>query len=60
MKNNIIAVDDGIDDFVKKLRLLMVNRDLRTCMGEAAHEAMNQYSAKIIWDKWDMLLHEML
>lgn len=57
---NGFLVDDGIDDFVKKLRLLMVNRDLRTCMGEAAHEAMNQYSAKIIWDKWDMLLHEML
>ena len=52
--------DDGVDDFADKLKTLMENQELRVQMGQAARESMKQYSARKIWDTWEMLLRKVL
>lgn len=49
-------VDDGVEKLAKGLSKLMENQELRVTMGKVAHESMKQYSAPIIWDKWEKIL----
>lgn len=55
---NGMLVDDGVDDLAARLQMLMSNNEMRIKMGQAAHESMKQYSAKVIWDKWENLIVE--
>lgn len=55
---NGMLVDDGVDDLAAKLQMLMSNNEMRIKMGQAAHESMKQYSAKVIWDKWENVIAE--
>ncbi len=48
--------EDGIEDMADKLRQLMENRELRSQMGKAAHEAMKAYAPEKIWDQWEDLM----
>lgn len=48
--------DDSVDDFAKKLEILMENQALRIQMGRNAAQAMKKYSPQYIWDKWEDLL----
>lgn len=49
-------VEDSVEALAERLRKLMGNQELRTCMGKAAHLEMKQYSSEAVWDKWDKLI----
>lgn len=48
------------DQYSEKLEILMKDQELRVRMGKNAREYMNQYSAEIIWEKWESLLHRVI
>lgn len=53
---NGLLCDDGVEPLSKALEELMKNRTLRVDMGNKAKESMKQYSADIIWKKWEDLI----
>ena len=57
---NGFLVDDGIEDFAQKLKLLMNDDELRVKMGENARHSMEDFSSKIIYDKWEKLILDLL
>lgn len=58
--HNGYLVEDGIEPFAKALEKLMRNEELRKEMGRNAKKDMEQYSPKIIWDKWEKLIFEVV
>ena len=52
--------DDGVDAFADALSKLMSNQDLRIRMGRVAREKMQQYEPRVIWDKWEELLRNVV
>ena len=48
--------EDGVMPLVEKMDCLMADKMLRVKMGKAARESMKQYSADIIWSKWEALM----
>lgn len=58
IKNNVngfIIEENDIDDFSKKLMLLMSNSDLRIAMGKQARLDVQNYSKETIMQKWSTL-----
>lgn len=51
-------VDENIESFGNKLRILMDDSALRRKMGSAGRNAMRVYSPDRIWDQWERLLEE--
>lgn len=54
---NGFLCEDGIDDFAKKLKLLMNNPEMRKRMGENARESMKKFAPQKIWDQWEILIN---
>ena len=52
--------DDGEKPLEEKLERLMSDRTLRVTMGNAAREAMKQYSSELIWKKWEELIRKVV
>lgn len=48
--------DDLVDDLVKKIELLIKDKQLRIKIGKKAHEDMKNYAPEIIWDMWEEFL----
>lgn len=44
------------DEYMKKLEMLMQNKNLRIKMGTAARDSMKEYAPNIVWGKWEKLL----
>ena len=57
---NGYLVEDGIEPFAMALEKLMENETLRRTMGFNARKEMQQYSPKVIWDKWEKLIYEVV
>lgn len=57
---NGFLVEDGINDFAEKLKILMQNDELRMKMGENAKNSMKQFSPQIVYDKWERLIEELM
>ena len=55
-----ILCDDGADGLASALDKLMGNQQLRIEMGAAAKADMAEYAPQKIWDKWEMLLKELI
>lgn len=55
-----ILCDDGADSLASALDKLMGNQQLRIEMGAAAKADMAEYAPQKIWDKWEMLLKELI
>lgn len=55
-----ILCDDGVDGLASALDKLMSNQQLRIEMGAAAKADMAEYAPQKIWDKWEMLLKELI
>ena len=53
-----ILTEDGAEAFAAGLKKLMLNRDLRIKFSAGAKDAMKEYNAKAVWDKWEKLIHE--
>lgn len=56
---NGLLCEDGIEDFSKKLEILIQNPELRTKLGEKARESIKQYDPEAIWSQWDKLIQSM-
>lgn len=52
--------DDGVDSLADKMKVLMSDQLTRRTMGDAARNAMKQFKADHIWDKWSVLLNTVL
>ena len=50
--------DDGIEDFRKKLSILMMDTKLRVQMGQQARLSMSAYSPEKVWNQWEDLLKD--
>ena len=48
------------EDFALALSKLMENKDLRMQFGQQAKLTSKEYSADVVWQKWDDLLHQYL
>lgn len=59
-KDGFLIQNSNVDDFVDKLKLLMINYDLRQKMGEAAKEKSKSYKAKKIVKQWDELFKNLV
>ena len=59
-KETGILCDDGIESLANKLSLLIENSELRCELGRKAHNDMKQYSADIVWHKWENLISELV
>ena len=57
---NGFLVDDGIEDFASKLRILMADSNLRKRMGENAYESMKRFRPEKIWDQWEDVITRIL
>ena len=55
-----VLCDDGVENLANELSVLIENPSLRCKLGRQAHEDMKQYSADIIWDKWEKLICELV
>lgn len=53
---NGFLCEAGVEDFSKKLELLMSDANLRAKLGAQAREDMKQYAPEIIWNRWEELL----
>ena len=51
--NGFLAKD--VDDFAKKLKKLMSDKELRIKFGKNAHEDMKAYAPEVILNQWDEL-----
>ncbi len=52
--NGFLAED--LDDFAKKLKILMEDKELRIKFGSNAHKDMAAYAPEILMDEWEKLL----
>ena len=59
-KETGVLCDDGIESLADKLSLLIENSEMRYELGRKAHEDMRQYSADIVWNKWENLICELV
>lgn len=57
---NGFLVDDGIDDFVEKMKALMGNKDLCVQMGSNAMKSIGKFSPEIVFEQWELLIKEVL
>ena len=55
---NGILCEDGVEEFAKKLRMLMENSSLRKEIGKQARESVQKYSPKNVWTKWNSIINE--
>lgn len=55
---NGILCKDGAGPLGEALERMMVDQALRCRMGVAAHHDMKEYSADIVWEKWEQLIAE--
>ena len=53
-------VNDGIEDFADKLNILIKDKDLRIKFGKNAVIAMQKYSPKLVYDKWEIEINTIL
>lgn len=56
--NGFLAED--VDDFAKKLQILMEDKDLRIKFGANAHKDMAAYAPEILMDEWENLLKQIV
>ena len=56
--NGFLAKD--VDDFAKKLKILMQDKDLRIKFGANAHKDMAAYAPEILMDEWEKLLNQIV
>lgn len=52
--------DDGPEALAETLSKLIENTSLRSELGRQAHMDMKRYAAKIVWDKWEQLIKDMI
>lgn len=57
---NGFLVDDGVDSLAEAMAILMENKDLRVKLGKHAKMDMKQFAPKIIWDKWEQLINDVV
>ena len=57
---NGFLCEDGTDDFADKLKILMLDVELRKKMGQNARESMMQYAPEKIWNQWEALINEVV
>ena len=57
-QNGFLA--DDIDDFAKKLKTLMLDKELRIKMGIRAREDIKRFSSDSVIDKWEELLNSVV
>lgn len=56
--NGFLAED--VDDFAKKLKILMEDKELRIKFGANAHKDMAAYAPEILMDEWENLLNKIV
>ena len=56
--NGFLAED--VDDFAKKLKILMQDKELRIKFGTNAHQDMAAYAPEILMDEWEKLLNSIV
>ena len=49
-----------VDDFAAKLKLLMLNKDLRIKFGKNAREDMKEYAPEVLIEQWDNLFNSII
>ena len=52
--------ENGVKPFAEGLQKLMKDRELRSRMGQQAHNAMKQYAPESIWNQWENLLRNVV
>ena len=58
-EHNGFLVKD-VDDFAQKLKILMLDKNLRIKFGKNAHNDMKEYSPEVLLDKWDNLFNKIV
>lgn len=58
--SNGILTDDGYESFAAGLRQLMGSEDLRRTYGQQAKKDMERFTEKVVWDRWEQLLSEVV
>ena len=53
-----LLVEEYPRDFAEKLSRLMTDSALRQRLGRAAHNAMRNYAAPIVWNKWEQIIQD--
>lgn len=54
--SNGILVNDGIENFANALETLMLNLEMRICMGKEANLSMKPFAPDCVWGQWQILL----
>lgn len=59
-EENGFLVENGVDSFSEALEQLMKEENKRKQLGKNAKNDMKQYSPRIVWDKWESLIYEIV
>lgn len=54
--DNGLLAEDTVSDFSMKLGILMKDQERRVEMGLAAHRSMKRFTPEIVYDKWEILM----
>ena len=53
-------VENGVKPFAEGLQRLMQDRELRSSMGQYAHDAMMKYAPESVWNQWEDLMEKVI
>ena len=53
-------VENGVKPLAEGLQRLMQDREIRSRMGQYAHEAMRKYTPESVWNQWENLMKKVI